>query len=450
MARHTHVQTTIVYALLRMSTGFSPLRVSTTTVIAPLRVSVDILSVAKYLPLDDIIVGIKMVYARGSSSIMRGVVRIPPARKKKNREGFYKDFYNQVTCTIRLPPVSMESDPKGSQRATLVSCKVFHNGTLHITGSHSRAEAATAVNYLLSKLRQVQGAKIVTLEEGTPFLKSHDNLIYNTCGDVTGWSTSGTSHMNGEFVELRPIDDVTDLVPYLQAEPALQLHLPPYVFVSERWVEGQKQVYTMNGRVLGTLRLGFDQDASRRFFQVQYGCIYVGHRIVGKESFTSIPELNLKTIASEECERRYLIEKRIVVRTLAVFEATCKTVLSENIFQVHMINTFFQGPFRINRSRLHRCFLDNGLYSRLEPCDNAAVNLRFHYNSRNHHGDARQQGRCFEKNKQACLCKDISVSCFNSGKMNVAGLANMEQAEHVYAFMQSFFTTHRATIESTT
>ncbi|KAI8816828.1 uncharacterized protein EV422DRAFT_571353 [Fimicolochytrium jonesii] len=123
--------------------------------------------------------------------------------------------------------------------------------------------------------------------------------------------------------------------------------------------------------------------------------------------------------------------------------------LPETSFQVHMINTFFQAPFRINRDKLHRCFLDNGFYSRLEPYDNAGVNLRYHYKEATR-DDPEKQGRCSVQNKQACTCKDISVSCFNSGKMNVAGLANMEQGNLIYRFLQEFFTAHRSEIEAAT
>src|SRR3978361_1155010 len=73
---------------------FTPLLVSTTTVTSVFKSNINIVDIAKYLPLDDAIIGIKLVYAGGSSTIIRGVARIS---KKK------KDFYNQVTFTLRLP-----------------------------------------------------------------------------------------------------------------------------------------------------------------------------------------------------------------------------------------------------------------------------------------------------------------------------------------------------------
>ena len=125
--------------------SFSDLKVSTTTVTSNFPHVVNIIDLAKYLPIDNVIVGIKLVYAGGSSSVIRGVAKI----SKKA-----KDFYNQVTFTIRLPmngesPLELESTDaneilKMAQNSILVSCKIFHNGTLHLTGTHNLDEAVMA------------------------------------------------------------------------------------------------------------------------------------------------------------------------------------------------------------------------------------------------------------------------------------------------------------------
>ncbi len=197
----------------------------------------------------------------------------------------------------------------------------------------------------------------------------------------------------------------------------------------------------------------FDKEISKRHFEVDLGYIYSGHNIVGKEKFIAClpPQELWRVIDNEARERQYLQEQQIVVRMFSALPTAFQrdVILAEESFKVHMINTFFQAPFRINRDRLHRCLLDNGYYSRLEPCDNAAVNLRYHHNVVTQL-DAEKRGKCSVQNKQACTCKDISVSCFNSGKMNVAGLANMEQANCVYSFLKSFFSEHRETIEAKT
>jgi len=116
----------------------------------------------------------------------------------------------------------------------------------------------------------------------------------------------------------------------------------------------------------------------------------------------------------------------------------------KNTLRTHMVNIFFKAAIRINRDKLHKCFLNNGFYSRFEPCNNAAVNLRFHYRK----DDMGSEGKCSARNKNSCTCKDISVSCFNSGTITVAGLTDMEQGIVVYNFMERFFTENQDAIKA--
>lgn len=427
------------------SSDFSPLLVSTTTVIGSVGCPVNILDVAKYLPLDKTIIGIKLVYARGSSSIMRGVAQAPKERKKKEKEGgFYKDFYNQVTCTICLPR-------REGERVTLVSCKVFHNGTLHITGSHHKEEAIASANLLLERLALVRGAKLVGLVPQCPFMRSYDNVVYATDGTAIGWANSEVIHIHSEYVRVNTVVSIDGLGRLLKGEDEDDhglCNLP--VFLSDKWHSSEKRIYTLNGVKIGNLRLVFQKEVFRRNFEVKFGYIYSGNRIIGREMvYLDNPNEARSTLLREDVERRYLKDKGVVPHLYSALpEHTAGQVtLKEESFQVHMINTFFQAPFRTNRDRLHSCFLANGYYSRLEPCDNAAVNLRFHYNEATYR-DPNQRGKCRSQNKQACTCKDISVSCFNSGKMNVAGLSTMEQGRIVYEFMRDFYTSNRAEIEA--
>ena len=124
--------------------SFTPLLVSTTTVTSIFKCSINIIDIAKYLPLDDAIIGIKLVYAGGTSSIIRGVAKMS---KKK------KDFYNQVTFTIRLPINTFGNSRLEDKTSILASCKIFHNGTLHVTGTRTLEEATNASNLLLHRLR---------------------------------------------------------------------------------------------------------------------------------------------------------------------------------------------------------------------------------------------------------------------------------------------------------
>lgn len=90
---------------------------------------------------------------------------------------------------------------------------------------------------------------------------------------------------------------------------------------------------------------------------------------------------------------------------------------------------------------------ENGYYSRFDPCAHAAVNLRFHYNILTLDNEE-NCGKCVTMFKRICDCKDISVSCFNSGKMNVTGLATLDQGTVVYDFLKRFFIKHKDEIRA--
>jgi len=193
--------------------------------------------------------------------------------------------------------------------------------------------------------------------------------------------------------------------------------------------------------------LKFDENVSKRQFEVKFSCIYSGHKIIGKEviEFTDhIDQEKSKTIIDDALNRSwvrhdYTAFNDNVVETIPLF--------TNDSFVTHMINTFFKAPFRVCRKRLHKSFQDNGLISRFEPCSNAAVNLRFHYNEETKDSYS-LMGKCTNTNDSLCGCKDISVSCFNSGKMNITGLATLPQGDVVYGFLRKYFLEHRTEIES--
>jgi TATA-box binding protein (TBP) (component of TFIID and TFIIIB) len=344
-----------------------------------------------------------------------------------------KDFYNQVTFTIRLPM----SEPKQS---ILVSCKIFHNGTLHVTGTHSLEEATLTSNLLLERLRKFQGTKMVELVPNVPYLASHDNLLYSIHGAIVGWynhseNDANVIYLKNEYVVLDNL--------LLPSEGGVTTKYP--VFVSQKWNNAKKRIYTLDGELLGSRNLHFNQDIARRHFDVKFGYIYAGHKIVGKEE-TQFEENHLETLEKTEPVRRYMTEKGLLLHRYTSFNGEKGPLdFTPDDFCTHMINMFFKAPFKICRKRLHRVFLENGYYSRFDPCSNAAVNLRFHYNPITM-ANPKERGKCALIHQRTCNCKDISVSCFNSGKMNVTGLATHEQGHVVYEFLKDFFLRERQKI----
>ena len=416
---------------------FSKLLISTTTVTTKFKNQVNIIDVAKYLPLDDVIIGIKLVYSGGNSIIIRGISK---QSKKK------KDFYNQVTFTMRLPLklLKMKNPYVREHRndSILISCKVFHNGTLHITGTHSLEESQLITNLLLERLVKFKGIKMITLNNAVSFLNSFDNLIFSVDGRIIGWNNGDLIFLNTEYVNLEVIS----------------FECKQYeVFVSSKWVNKKKTIYSLGGDIIGKKILSFSMDISKRHFDVKYGYIYAGNKIVGKEEFLWLDNFESHISKFEECAQVFRSSNVIVhpyVTFYTINGVRVNSQIEENQltgdYKVHMINTFFKAPFNICRIRLHKTFQEKGLYSRFDPCTNSAVNLRFHYHEKTIH--TADCGKCPHWIQREsikvlnCECKEISVSCFNSGKMNVTGLDTLTQGQDVYKFLIKFFSDNKQSI----
>jgi len=215
-------------------------------------------------------------------------------------------------------------------------------------------------------------------------------------------------------------------------------------FVSSKWSHNCKRIFTVDGEEIGKKVLIFKLNLPRRHFEVKYGMIYCGNKIIGTEEI----EWNNGYIEIlERCftHQKYLLKKGGLLHDISAFP--CNRDISgitfdKKDFNTHMINMFFKAPFKVCRKKLHKSFLDNGYYSRFDPCSHAAVNLRFHYNTLTVINDE-TCGKCTKILDRVCDCKDISVSCFNSGKMNITGLATLDQGVIVYNFLKRFFTLHK-------
>ena len=372
-------------------------------------------------------IGIKLVYSGGYSAIIRGTAKM----SKK------KDFYNQVTFTIK-----MNSNISEEQSTFLTSCKIFQNGTLHITGAHSMDEIMRVSNFLIYKLRQLKGVKMIRMRPNLNYLISFDNLIYNTTGDIIGWENLNRKmiNINGEYVMTETID---------KNEKNEKI----YTFVSTKWtrekLDMKKNIYSMNGDLIGYKQLEFYDDQKRHHYEVKFGYIYSGYRIIGKEHIIWCEICNNK-IQQQENLKYFLAKGAILHKFTSTSTFTDQLsdliLFEESDFCIHMINTFFRAPFKICRSRLQKIFLENGYYSRFDPSSNAAVNLRYHYNNNTLNIGKCEQMFSLHPNSGKCQCKIISVSCFSSGKMNITGLSELKQGQIVYEFVNDFFLKHQKEI----
>ena len=379
------------------------LTVSTTTVTAAFESPVNIIDIVKYLPIDNVVLGVKLVYAGGASVVVRGLGKL----SKK-----VKEFYNQVTLTIKL------------NDSLFVSCKLFHNGTLHITGTRTMEEAQETCSLLVDRLRKLRGEKVVYLQTNrSGLLLTKDNVLLDTNGEFIGWERNGIV-LNNDSVELAEERGFS-------------------VLVSKKWNKRrtpiQKTIYTLDGTVVGRRFLTFNSlhvSDTHKNFTVKFGYVYFGTTIVGSEVVELIPDFD-KILDMWKRKNKYFVEKGAIIHRFDAGTADAGN------FVVHMINVFFKLNVSLCRMKLHRFFLDNGFCSRYDQCSSPSVNLRFHYRE----GDTENVGKCNKSGFLLCKCKDISVSFFSSGKVNITGLAYKKQGEFIHSFLKQFLSVHLSEIQ---
>jgi hypothetical protein len=375
--------------------------VSTITATASLGCAIDIVTVAKRVALDGHVSGAKMTYADGSSIVVRGDSKPP-----KSRGG----FFNQTSLVVHI----------GQGRK--VHVKVFSNGKVQIAGPKSMDEVSAALRVVADCLSPVRGCCSVDVEQtddGGP-LVGMDGVVYSTRGDIVGWRTKDSNF-------------------FIQESVAITAHEGSRCFVSTGHRAGRRNLYSLDGVLIGERFIQYTEASSRRRRSVvENGKVFAGGEIVGKEITTVIPGWN-QILHAELGRRKQIAAEKVILHCYRALLGRPSLPADQGV-EVHMVNAVVLAPFPIVRANLHRCFLADDYVSRWDPCANPGVSLRYYDNPLA--GDA--QGRCPCQNRLLCCsCKKINMRCFDSGIVIVTGLRDVDQLASIDAFIQSYFRAHR-------
>ena len=370
---------------------FTEPKVCTITATASLNTRVNIVDTAKVAELGGDVLAIRLSYAGGRSSISKGI----PAKKAKPTSA-RRSFNNQVTFLVRL-----KEDKDGH-----ACCKVFHNGTVHITGARSEEDIDHALKTVWDVLCLIKGVDETIVNQDARdhcgILLGVDHILYSPSGMVLGWGSwlERIFYLNDfGFVDLEQIND-------------------RWVFVQGVWTRGVKSIYDLRGQQVGSKKMDFFPGAGRRYYTVIEDDIMIGSVPIGRivTDLQSFKEYN------DPC---------------SLFQRSYAGVADTNAiaskFSIHMVNIYFRSSFHIDRLKLHQAFIKDGFYSRFDPCVNPGVNLRFYDNT-----GQKLFGVC--QCTQHCNCKKVSVRCFTSGSLIVAGLRDIEHGNILHAFICKYYT----------
>ena len=391
---------------------FSPPLVSTITATAHLGSPVNIVSTAKYIDVDDTVVGVKLVYAGGTSVIVKGSCKL----SDNGRRG----FLNQITFLLKVPS------------GVLIHCKIFHNGSIQITGGKTIAQTLEAWKTVTGLLQRSKGCRSVILRSSEGLLRSHDNLIFASTGAVIGWYSEEKDRI------------------FVDGYVSLEQFEGHSILVSSSYKNDVKEMRTLDGELFGHRRVVFNAEYGTSRFKkhvdIEYGRAYLGCQIVGKEVLKLFPN-HLDLLANAARRRRGVSAMGRVLHCFSSFETDSLSEPVESGLSIHMINCYFQAPLLIQREKLHHRFLSLGYYSRFELCVNPGVNLRFYDNEKD--SPITEIGICPCTNKGlTCSCKRVSLRCFNSGKIIATGMKDFRQISSVHNFIQRFYDENRQEIQA--
>lgn len=384
---------------------FSPAKICTITATVALNTRIDIVDVAKHAMTSDDLLAVRISYAGGRSTICRGI----PA-KARGGGGGKRSFNNQVTFIVRRLTVPGH-----------VCCKVFHNGTVHITGAMSQQDLDKSLEVVLAALRSIGGTEetrlMLTAFNETGVLVGLDHILYGETGQTLGWAAP-----NEDIYYLNDVGLVD-----------LQQVGATWAFVQSNWTSNTKYIYDiLTARKIGARSMKFLPGAGRRYFSVQDDEIRIGNVLVGRVE-TTLYECSSDGIDTGLPNMKTQLE----LGKPGSFPVRRYTAMHDkdavpSAFCIHMVNAYFESSQTIDRHKLHQAFLEDGYYSRFDPCVNPGVNLRFYDNV----GQARF-GIC--ECTRLCSCKKVSVRAFTSGSLIVAGLRDISHVAILHHFISDYY-----------
>ena len=114
-------------------------------------------------------------------------------------------------------------------------------------------------------------------------------------------------------------------------------------------------------------------------------------------------------------------------------------------YKIVLINSDFSMGYEIDREKLHRDIIHNGLYSSYEPCIYPGVNIKYYVNENNIDGICNCCAICNGKGSGLLDgdCKKVTIAVFKSGKIIITGGQNTDQIEESYHFIYNFIDSNK-------
>ena len=339
-----------------------------------LGIQVSLYNLSRYLDTDETVKGIKYMYL--DKTICKGTYLV-----SKKSSG--KSFNNQVSIAMNINNRN-------------INVKVFKNGTLHLTGPRSRSEILHVKDILLDKITGLYNEfDTIILEPGIPLVNS-DGVLFNECGtrDI-GFVKCGVYIIDKRKFKFYPEQKV-------------------YISISNL---NKKDVLDLNGDIIGTQVLDNNTNSKRIFKNGKsvtdtYFGLFIGKVLVGAYLYTWVngfdPELYPRNLYVERIKKyqKYPFNDTILDKTMYTD------------VKYYNISVNYSLGCKITRYDLQSYMEQQGYTLNYDIKKSSKVNFTYKDNSSN-------SGKC--NCEFRCICKNVTVFIFASGKTNVYGIKSMEK-----------------------
>jgi hypothetical protein len=373
------------------------IKITTMTQFFKINSDIDIITAAKYLQLNDKIIGIKFNYGRSFMNILKGVAK---KSKPKERKVF---FYNQITLIIKL------------NENKIINCKIFNNGSIQLTGCKHEDDGKEISKILIEEFKRIKGVELIKLkkDDSTGIYTSDDNLVWN-------------------INTLQPIGYYDNEILYFGKNKTIKSPIKEFCFEDIEFNKSKKKaLFDRNGNKIGEKSINIFPKYKKFFnnrctFHKSY-IFNPYNTIIGELKIIfydeEINDINVdNNDSSVEIKHSYKIfkneeENDINASNFQIFLTNGCTCLNRPEISIHKLKNKFK-EYEIEYYEDNKIY--NGIKILIYFKDNELIS-----------------GDTIAKIKNGLYDYKFHITIFRKGKISFLGFKNKDQIEKTYNFLNS-------------
>lgn len=373
-------------------------KIFTMTLSINLGYDVNLLNIAKYLPINDTILGIK--YKFGEINFIKGLY----LTKSK------QSFYNQASLIVKLNDKN-------------INVKVFPNGKLQLTGCKRKSDGYELKNILLTYFKSINGIDKINKKES-----ESEHVVFIDNSDFV-YSLEKESNCIGYY--LKNSDD------YIIENKLCKYIKSLNVFISKKTSGSHTYpIYNINGKCIGKKIIKLLKNC-KKIYNNQYleevinpddiktNLLMSGETVIGKICY-EIDESNCSGGGCSNCSVNY---------NKSILKDKNKEFNNDKV-EIYSAMFSFNLNFKINRQKLYSLLLSNSFITKFEPERYSGVYWMLKLDTN------KNINKCITSN-----CYDISSMFFQSGNVVCSGIKNEEDILLVYNYLLLFLNKNKELIQ---